>query len=227
VARVLNSDPRTNKLLQVVYPANYNVSLAERLIPAADLSEQISTAGKEASGTGNMKFALNGAPTVGTLDGANVEIREHVGAENFFLFGMTAEEVVARRQVDWHARRAIDADPRLARAIAAVADGTFSPDDRGRFEGIARNLGEADYFLVCSDFTDYWRAQREVDQAFRDTARWTRMAALNTARSGWFSSDRTIRGYMADIWGAEAIGSGEQIPTDNLPSERNAIPLAV
>jgi glycogen phosphorylase len=210
-----------------MYPANYNVSLAEKLIPAADLSEQISTAGKEASGTGNMKFALNGALTVGTLDGANVEIRERVGEENFFLFGMTAEEVVERRQVEWHAKRAIADEPRLKNAIDAIEAGTFSPDDRDCFQGIARNLSEADYFLVCSDFADYWRAQREVDHVFRDTARWTRMAALNTARSGWFSSDRTIRGYMADIWNAEAIGSGEQLPTDNLPSERNAIPLAV
>jgi starch phosphorylase len=115
----------------------------------------------------------------------------------------------------------------VARAVAAIEDGAFSPDDRGRFQGIARNLTEADYFLVCSDFTDYWRAQREVDQAFRDVGRWTRMAALNTARSGWFSSDRTIRGYMADVWGAEAIGCGQLVSCDNLPSERNAIPLAV
>jgi starch phosphorylase len=227
VGRVLNNDPITNKLLQVVYPANYNVTLAEKLIPAADLSEQISTAGKEASGTGNMKFALNGALTVGTLDGANVEIRERVGAENFFLFGMTADEVVERRQVEGHARRAMADDPRLARAIAAVEDGTFSPEDRGRFHGIARNLTDADYFLVCSDFTEYWRAQREIDTVYTDTDRWTRMAAFNTARSGWFSSDRTIRGYMADIWGAEAIGCGQDMSCDNLPSERNAIPLAV
>ncbi len=226
VARVVNADPTTNQFLQVVYPSNYNVSLAERLIPAADLSEQISTAGKEASGTGNMKFALNGAPTIGTLDGANVEIRERVGEENFFLFGMTADEVVERRQVEWHAKRAMADDPRLARAIQAIEDGTFSPDDRGRFQGIARNLTDADYFLVCSDFTDYWRAQREVDRAFRDAGRWTRMAALNTARSGWFSSDRTIRGYMAEVWGAEAITDAEG-SCDNLPSERNAIPLAV
>ncbi|MFV0358881.1 glycogen/starch/alpha-glucan phosphorylase [Tropicimonas sp.] len=204
IAKVLNSDPLTSRYLKVVFPPNYNVSLAERLIPAADLSEQISTAGKEASGTGNMKFALNGAPTVGTLDGANVEIRELVGADNFFLFGMTADEVEERRKIEGHAARAIAADPRLARAIETIRSGRFSPEDPGRYRGIADNLEYQDYFMVCSDFTDYWRAQREIDTAFLDRAHWSRMAALNTARSGWFSSDRTIHGYMADIWHAEA-----------------------
>jgi starch phosphorylase len=205
VAAVVNADPVTKDLLKIVFLPNYNVSLAERLIPAADLSEQISTAGKEASGTGNMKFALNGAPTIGTLDGANVEIRDHVGAENFFLFGMTAEEAMARRQVEGHARAAIAADPRLEAAIAAVRDGVFSPEEPGRYTHVAENLTGHDYFLVASDFTDYWRAQREVDAAYRDADGWAKMAALNTARSGWFSSDRTIRGYLADIWGAESL----------------------
>ncbi|WP_099827531.1 glycogen/starch/alpha-glucan phosphorylase [Oceaniglobus indicus] len=205
VASVLNADPVTSKVLKVAYPENYNVTLAEWLIPASDLSEQISTAGKEASGTGNMKFALNGAPTMGTLDGANVEIREHVGADNFFLFGMTAAEVVARREVHDHAARAIAADPRLKRALDEIAAGTFSPDQPDRFHAITENLSGADYFLVSSDFTDYWRAQREADVAFADRARWGRMALLNTARSGWFSSDRTIRGYMADIWDARSV----------------------
>ena len=185
---------------------NYNVSLAEKLIPAADLSEQISTAGKEASGTGNMKFALNGALTIGTLDGANVEIRERVGAENFFLFGMTAEEVVARRAIEGHAAEAIAADARLAAALEAVRSGVFSPEDPGRYHNIAENVSGADYFLVASDFTAYWNAQRDVDAAFRDAARWHRMAARNIARSGWFSSDRTIRGYLADIWHAVPLG---------------------
>lgn len=209
VAAVLNADPVTSKWLKVVYPANYNVSLAERLIPASDLSEQISTAGKEASGTGNMKFALNGALTVGTLDGANVEIREQVGADNFFLFGMTADEVVARRNVESHAAKAIDADPRLARAAAEIDKGTFSDGDGATFRAITDNLRGPDYFLVASDFTDYWRAQREADRVFGDPDAWMRMAALNTARSGWFSSDRTIRGYMADIWGASCVDSGQ------------------
>ncbi|MEM9344483.1 MAG: glycogen/starch/alpha-glucan family phosphorylase, partial [Pseudomonadota bacterium] len=206
VAAKINDDPVTKDRLQVIYPANYNVTLAERLIPASDLSEQISTAGKEASGTGNMKFALNGAPTVGTLDGANVEIREHVGEENFFLFGMTAAEAAARREVPGHAAHAIESDPRLARALATLRDSTFSTEP-GLFGGIADNLAGTDYFLVCSDFTDYWRAQREVDAAYRDRARWSRMAALNTARCGWFSSDRTIRGYMSDVWSASVAGA--------------------
>ncbi len=205
VAAVLNADPVTSPFLKVVFLPNYNVTLAERLIPASALSEQISTAGKEASGTGNMKFALNGALTVGTLDGANVEIREHVGAENFFLFGMTAEEVVARRAIEDHAARAIAADPRLAAALDAIHDGAFSTGEPDRYHDITGNLRGPDYFLVCSDFTDYWRAQREVDAAYLDAGNWTRMAALNTARSGWFSSDRTIRGYMADIWGAAPV----------------------
>ncbi|NVK46854.1 MAG: glycogen/starch/alpha-glucan phosphorylase [Rhodobacteraceae bacterium] len=205
VAKLVNSDAATRDVLQVVFLPNYNVTLAERLVPAADLSEQISTAGKEASGTGNMKFALNGAPTIGTLDGANVEIREQVGEENFFLFGMLADEVMQRRMIHDHAQQAINADPRLGRALEALRDGTFSPEDPGRYTHIADNLTWSDYFLVCSDFTDYWRAQREVDKAYLDPKAWAKMAALNTARSGWFSSDRTIRGYMCDIWGAESL----------------------
>ncbi|MFZ5961422.1 glycogen/starch/alpha-glucan phosphorylase [Thalassococcus sp. BH17M4-6] len=208
VSAVINADADTRHLLQVVFLPNYNVTLAERLIPAADLSEQISTAGKEASGTGNMKFALNGAPTVGTLDGANVEIREHVGAENFFLFGMTADEVDARRAIDGHAAKAIAADPRLKAALEAIETGTFSPEEPTRYHNIVENLSGPDYFLVASDFTDYWRAQREVDTAFADQKGWMRMAALNTARSGWFSSDRTIQGYMDDIWDAKSLLGG-------------------
>ncbi|MCR8547266.1 glycogen/starch/alpha-glucan phosphorylase [Salipiger sp. P9] len=204
-AAVINADPVTNKYLKVAFLPNYNVSLAERLVPPADLSEQISTAGKEASGTGNMKFALNGAPTVGTLDGANVEIRDHVGTENFFLFGMTAEEVMERRTVEGHAQKAIAADPRLKGALDLIREGRFSPSEPERYHGVVGNLEGPDYFLVCSDFTDYWRAQREVDTAFADAQGWARMAAYNTARSGWFSSDRTIRGYMADIWKAQSL----------------------
>ncbi|TCD16266.1 glycogen/starch/alpha-glucan phosphorylase [Oricola cellulosilytica] len=204
VARMVNDDPVTSRFLKIVYLPNYNVSLAERLIPAADLSEQISTAGKEASGTGNMKFALNGALTIGTLDGANVEIRERVGAENFFLFGMTAPEVVARRTVANHAEKAIAESPELARAIGDIEDGVFTMDDPERYRDIAQNLRGADYFLVCSDFSSYYDKQREVDAAYRNRDEWNQKAALNTARSGWFSSDRTIRGYMNDIWMARS-----------------------
>ncbi|MDF0601351.1 glycogen/starch/alpha-glucan phosphorylase [Psychromarinibacter sp. C21-152] len=200
VAAVINADPQVKGLLKVVYPPNYNVSMAERLIPAADLSEQISTAGKEASGTGNMKFALNGTPTIGTLDGANVEIRERVGAENFFLFGMTADEVVARRRIPDHARLAIEASQTLRDVLQIVAEGRFSPDDPDRYHGIVDRMWHHDYFLVASDFDAFDAAQSRVDSAWRDPAGWQRMAALNTARVGYFSSDRTIRGYMADIW---------------------------
>ncbi|QKV19591.1 glycogen/starch/alpha-glucan phosphorylase [Oricola thermophila] len=205
VARLVNSDPVTSSLLKVVFMPNYNVTLAERLIPAADLSEQISTAGKEASGTGNMKLALNGALTIGTRDGANVEIRERVGAENFFLFGMTAPEAVARRAVPDHATRAIEASPVLARAIAAIEAGVFSPGDPERYRDVVENLRWSDYFLVCSDFDSYYASQREADAVFMDRDRWIRMSVRNTARSGWFSSDRTIRGYMNDIWGVQSI----------------------
>jgi len=205
VGRVINADPATRGFLRVVFPPNYNVSMAELLIPAADLSEQISTAGKEASGTGNMKFAMNGAPTIGTLDGANVEIRDHVGVDNFFLFGMTADEVEACRSQPGHAARAIAANPALALALDQIASGVFSDGDADRYAGVVGNLRDHDYFTVCTDFAAYFDAQRRVDAAYSDSAAWMRMAAMNTARSGWFSSDRTIRGYMAEIWDAAAM----------------------
>ena len=205
VAKTVNADPKTRDLLQVVYPENYNVSMAELLIPAADLSEQISTAGKEASGTGNMKFALNGALTIGTLDGANVEIRERVGADNFFLFGLTAAEVVARREIADFSRKAIAASPRLKRVLDQIAAGAFSPGDKGRYAGLVQRIHEHDYFLVTCDFDDYYAVQRDVDAAYRDREDWMRMAVLNTARVGWFSSDRTIASYAAQIWGASSL----------------------
>ncbi|WP_434622063.1 glycogen/starch/alpha-glucan phosphorylase [Tabrizicola sp. M-4] len=201
VAQVVNNDPVTGDLLKIVYPANYNVSMAERLIPAADLSEQISTAGKEASGTGNMKFMMNGAPTIGTLDGANVEILEEVGAENFFLFGLTAEEVMRRREDPEHARKAIEASQPLQDVLQMIAEGRFSPDDTDRYHGLVHRVWHHDYFLVASDFDAYHAAQAQVDRAYKDRDRWQTMAAMNTARSGFFSSDRTIRSYMNDIWG--------------------------
>jgi starch phosphorylase len=204
VAEVVNNDPEVRGLLRVVYPANYNVSLAERLIPASDLSEQISTAGKEASGTGNMKFALNGALTIGTLDGANVEIREQVGADNFFLFGLTADQVVAERQKPDYARHAIEASQLLQDVLQMIAEGRFSPGQPDRYHGLVHRLWHHDYFLVTTDFAAYETTQRAVDAAWGDRLAWNRMAALNTARMGFFSSDRTIRGYMNDIWAAQA-----------------------
>lgn len=204
VASVVNADPATRGLLQIAFPANYNVSMAERLIPAADLSEQISTAGKEASGTGNMKFMMNGAPTIGTLDGANVEILQEVGAENFFLFGLTAAEVVKRREDPDHARKAIEASQPLQDVLQMIAEGRFSPDQPDRYHGLVHRIWHHDYFLVAADFDAYHAAQAEVDRAYADRGRWLNMAALNTARSGFFSSDRTIRSYMQDIWSVAA-----------------------
>jgi len=213
VANTINRDPLTRDYLKIVYPENYNVSMAEILIPAADLSEQISSAGKEASGTGNMKLSLNGALTIGTLDGANVEIRERVGEENFFLFGMTASEAMQRVQQEGHARRAIQDSPRLARVLDQIAAGTFSAGDTGRYHGLLENLRQSDNFLVTGDFDAYYAAQREVDAAFRLPTNWTRMAALNTARLGWFSSDRTIAGYARDIWGVVSLADHSQRKT--------------
>ena len=204
VAITINNDPVTKDYLQIIFPENYNVSMAELLIPAADLSEQISTAGKEASGTGNMKFALNGALTIGTLDGANVEIREHVGAENFFLFGLDTQEVFERRKEDEFARNAIAKSPWLPRLLGQIAGGTFSKGEPHRYKSLVGNLYEHDYFLVTADFDSYYEKQREVDLVYQDIFLWTKMAILNTARMGWFSSDRTIQGYAKDIWGTKS-----------------------
>ncbi|SIS76624.1 starch phosphorylase [Paracoccus saliphilus] len=209
VAATINNDPVTGKFLQIAYPPNYNVSMAEKLIPAADLSEQISTAGKEASGTGNMKFTMNGALTIGTLDGANVEIREHVGAGNFFLFGLTAAEAGAEAARPGHARAAIEASEDLRAALQMVAEGRFSGGQGDAYFELLDRTWNDDPFLVASDFDAYFAAQRRVDAAYRDPAEWDRMAALNIARSGYFSSDRTIRGYMADIWRVDPVGIGE------------------
>jgi starch phosphorylase len=207
VATVINTDPVTKDLLKIVYPPNYNVTMAEMLIPAADLSEQISTAGKEASGTGNMKFALNGALTIGTLDGANVEIREHVGAENFFLFGLTADEVTERRSHPGYARAAIEQSPRMQKVLAQIAEGRFAPHDPGRYHGLVGNLWDHDHFLVSCDFDSYFDTQRRADEVFKSPATWAAMALCNTASVGWFSSDRTIQGYARDIWHVRPVDS--------------------
>ncbi|MBC7477347.1 MAG: glycogen/starch/alpha-glucan phosphorylase [Pseudorhodobacter sp.] len=200
VASVINSDKETGDLLKVLYPPNYNVSMAEHLVPAADLSEQISTAGMEASGTGNMKFMINGAPTIGTLDGANVEILREVGNENFFLFGMTTPEAEARRALPENARLAIEASVPMQQILQQISEGRFSPDQPDRYHGLVHRIWHHDYFLVASDFATYDAAQAQVDTVFANRDAWVRMAAMNTARSGFFSSDRTIRSYMHDIW---------------------------
>ncbi|MFL1460976.1 glycogen/starch/alpha-glucan phosphorylase [Roseococcus sp. DSY-14] len=202
VARVVNRDPTMRDRLKLVFLPNYNVSLAEVMVPACDLSEQISTAGMEASGTGNMKLALNGALTVGTLDGANVEMLEQVGAEHMRIFGLTAEEVARHRQEGWRGADAIAASPRLQGVLAALDSGLFSPDDPARYHGLVKSLREHDHFLVTADFDAYWEAQRALDARWLDQAGWTRSAMTNTARMGWFSSDRTIREYAEGIWQA-------------------------
>ncbi|HEX8244733.1 MAG TPA: glycogen/starch/alpha-glucan phosphorylase [Longimicrobium sp.] len=200
VARVVNADEKVSKLLKVAFIPNYGVSLAEEIFPGSDLSEQISTAGYEASGTGNMKFALNGALTIGTLDGANVEIAERVGAENIFIFGLTADEVEARRAAGYNPREEYERSPRLKRAVDFVASGLLSPEQPGLFRPLIEGLLHHDPFFVLADFDAYVRAQAQVDLAFRDPEAWTRRAILNVARCGFFSSDRSVREYAERIW---------------------------
>ncbi|WP_342354757.1 glycogen/starch/alpha-glucan phosphorylase [Sphingomonas sp. CFBP 13714] len=200
VARRINSDPSVGGLLKVAFLPNYNVSLAEQIIPAADLSEQISTAGLEASGTGNMKFAMNGALTIGTLDGANIEIKDRVGDDNIFIFGMTADEVEAKRASGYDPRSVIDGSKELCQAVSAIASGVFSPDDRQRYAGLMGGLYEGDWFMLAADFDSYATAQRSVDTRWNDRDAWVASTVRNVARVGWFSSDRTIREYARDIW---------------------------
>ena len=203
IARTVNNDPTLRGMLKVVFLPNYNVSLAESIIPAADLSEQISTAGLEASGTSNMKFGLNGALTIGTLDGANVEMSEQVGLEHMFIFGLTSQQVEARKRIgDYNAMADIVNSPRLNDVLLAIRGGVFSPDDPNRYVGLIDQLIAYDRFLVCADFESYWAAQSRVEELWHDPKAWWRSAVLNTARMGWFSSDRTIREYSTDIWKA-------------------------
>ncbi|TFF24787.1 glycogen/starch/alpha-glucan phosphorylase [Jiella endophytica] len=202
VARLINSDPAVRDLLKVVFVPNYNVSLAEIIMPAADLSEQISTAGLEASGTGNMKFALNGALTIGTLDGANVEMLEHVGEENIFIFGLKADEVAQRRREAHSGRSIIERTPLLREALDAISTGVFAPESPARYHTLVSNLYNNDWWMICADFEAYWKTQRSLDSLFLDQNAWQSKAVHNTARMGWFSSDRSIREYAKDIWQA-------------------------
>jgi starch phosphorylase len=201
VADVVNHDVDVRGRLSVVFLKNYRVSLAERIFPAADLSEQISTAGKEASGTGNMKFALNGALTIGTLDGANVEIREEVGAENFFLFGLTVEQIQALRAKGYSPWEYYRSNRELKGVIDAIGGGTFSPEEPRLFQGVVDSLlNGGDPYMLLADFASYAACQEEVSRTYRDPEKWTRMAILNMARMGKFSSDRTIQQYADEIW---------------------------
>ncbi|MGD8367856.1 MAG: glycogen/starch/alpha-glucan phosphorylase [Desulfobacterales bacterium] len=206
VADVVNADTDVNRLLKVVYLPNYCVSQAEKVIPAADLSEQISTAGMEASGTGNMKFALNGALTIGTLDGANVEIAQEVGAENIFIFGLKADEVEALRSRGYNSRDVYSRDEELRAALDMISAGAFSPGRRDLFAPIVDSLlSMGDYYLVLADFRPYADMQQNVSRCYRDPERWTKMSILNTANMGKFSSDRAIREYAEKIWNVKPL----------------------
>jgi starch phosphorylase len=205
VADVVNNDPRVNGQLRVVFIPDFNVKHGHYVYPAADLSEQISTAGKEASGTGNMKFAMNGALTIGTLDGANIEIREEAGADNFFLFGLTVEEVEQMKRNGYRPADHYAAHADLRAAVDLVRGGAFSKGDRELFRPLIDNLMSRDEYLVFADYPAYVECQARVDAAWRDRDRWTRMSILNAARMGKFSSDRAIREYMREIWNVEPL----------------------
>ena len=205
VADVVNRDPVSADLLRIVFIPNFNVTAGHLVYPAADISEQISLAGKEASGTGNMKFALNGALTVGTLDGANVEIRQRVGADNFFLFGLTTEEVFATRESGYDPRSYYESNADLREAIDWIACGQFSGGDTNLFQPIVDSLLYHDEYMLCADFASYLDSQAQVAEAYADRERWTTMSILNAARSGFFSSDRTIAEYNRDIWQASIL----------------------
>ena len=205
VAEVVNRDPQVNQKMKVVFIPDFNVKNAQPIYPAADLSEQISTAGKEASGTGNMKFSMNGALTIGTLDGANVEIREAVGEENFFLFGLTAAQVQERLRDGYQPDRMIEGDPELRHALELIEAGFFSHGDPQLFAPLTRKLRGEDPYLVCADYRAYLDCQDTVDTCYRDAEQWTRMSILNVARIGRFSSDRAIREYARDIWRVQPV----------------------
>jgi starch phosphorylase len=205
VAEVVNADAQTRDRLRVAFLPDFNVGAAQNVYPAADLSEQISTAGKEASGTGNMKFSLNGALTIGTLDGANVEMSEHVGADNFFIFGLTAEQVAARWAAGYVPAAELEANAELRRVLSAIGDGTFSRGDRALFRPLVDNLLLHDPFLVLADYAAYVKRQDAVDIAYADPEGWTRKSILNVARMGWFSSDRSIREYCERIWKVKPV----------------------
>jgi starch phosphorylase len=205
VASVVNADPQVNGKLKVVFLANYRVSLAERIFPASDLSEQISTAGKEASGTGNMKFALNGALTIGTLDGANIEIRQEVGAENFFLFGLTASQVSEMHRSGYRPRDYYEQNAELRAVLDLIASGFFEPEHPEIFRPMVQALLDQDTYMLLADFQSYVDCQERVAKAFLDPDQWTRMAILNIAHMGKFSSDRSIREYAEQIWGARGV----------------------
>jgi len=205
VGEIVNRDPDVRNRLKVVFLANFNVSLGQKIYPAADLSEQISTAGKEASGTGNMKFAMNGAMTIGTLDGANIEIREEVGEENFFLFGLTAEEVYAKKAQGYNPMDYYDTNQELKKVIDRIKNGYFSHGDRNLFKPLVESLLYNDQYMLMADYQAYVDCQAKVALAYQDQEKWVKMSILNSARSGKFSSDRTIEEYCREIWKVDPV----------------------
>ena len=205
VAETVNNDPDVNRYLKVAFVPNFNVQIAHLIYPAADLSEQISTAGKEASGTGNMKFMLNGALTIGTLDGANVEIREEVGAENFFLFGLTEQDVERVKREGYRPADYIERNDELRAVLGLIASGRFSHGDTEVFRPVVDSLTHHDPFLVMADYAAYVDCQERVSAAWQDEKAWTRMSILNTARSGKFSSDRAIAEYCDELWNVRPV----------------------
>jgi len=217
VGRTIERDRRARQLLRVIFLPDFNVSTGQRIYPAADVSEQISTAGKEASGTGNMKFMMNGALTIGTLDGANVEIREAVGPENLFLFGLTAAEVEHRLAQGYHPIDLYRENPELREVLDLVRDGFFSSGDAALFRPLIEHWLRYDPYLALADYASYVNCQQQVEAAYRETERWTRMSILNTARSGNFSSDRSVREYCARIWRVE------RVPIEMTPQIQGAI----
>jgi glycogen phosphorylase len=217
VASIINNDPSVQGRIKVVFLANYGVSMAETIIPATDVSEQISMAGKEASGTGNMKFAMNGALTVGTLDGANIEIREAVGADNFFLFGHKAEEVRALKEKGYNPGEWLERSPALGETLEMLDSGFFSPEDPGRFRPVVESLRRGDTYLLCADFDDYLACQARVSKVYRDPMDWNRRVVNNLANMGRFSSDRTIREYADEIWDVKPVHVELDALTGQLP----------
>jgi starch phosphorylase len=205
IAEVINADPAMAGRLNVVFLPDFNVTNAQAIYPAADLSEQISMAGKEASGTGNMKFAMNGALTIGTLDGANVEMRDAVGADNFFLFGLTVEGIAAANARGRRPRDRYEQNGELREALDQIRSGLFSRGDASLFRPLVDSLLDRDEYVALDDYADYIACQNAVSEAYRDTRRWTRMSILNVARTGFFSSDRAIRQYCEEIWHAAPV----------------------
>ncbi|NJK36562.1 MAG: glycogen/starch/alpha-glucan phosphorylase [Oscillatoriales cyanobacterium RM2_1_1] len=205
VAEIVNSDPDVRGRLKVIFLANFNASLGQRIYPAADLSEQISTAGKEASGTGNMKFAMNGAMTIGTLDGANIEIREEAGPENFFLFGLTAQEVYQMKAQGYNPRDYYNNNPELKAVIDRITSGYFSHGDQEMFKPLIDSLMNQDQYMLFADYQAYVECQEQVGQAFQNQSKWTRMSILNAVRMAKFSSDRTIKEYCEQIWNVKPV----------------------